>query len=164
MLGQVSLIRSTLLLGSLLLGAGASAEIYKSVDQDGNVVFSQKAPVGVHSETVKPRFTKRPANKQPAVSDAVADGADSATKAPDTVAEPGTPAATPAAPTELTPEQKVIKAENCANARSQLKQLSSPRANRLQYVNEKKELVFYSEDDRAVRIKETEKAAKQYCE
>ncbi len=153
MLGQVSPIRCALLIGAVLLSAGVRAEIYKSVGADGNVVFSQKPPLGVHAEIVKPRYAKRPS--KPVVRDATVDGATA----------PGTPAAdNPALPTELTPAQKAIKADNCANARSQLLQLNSPRANRLRYLNENKELVFYSEHDRAARIKETEKAAKQYCE
>ncbi len=162
MLGQVGHWRRALVLGSLLLSASSHAEIYKSVDQDGNVVFSQKPPAGVQSETVKPRYAKRPS--KPAGSGATVGGAEAATNAPDAAAEPGTPAASPAPPTELTPEQKANKAKNCANARGQLKQLQGPRANRLQYLNEKNERAFYSEDERAAKIKETEKAAKKYCE
>ena len=38
----------------------ATAEVYKSVDENGRVVFSQKPPQGTKSEVIKPRYSKPP--------------------------------------------------------------------------------------------------------
>lgn len=159
MLGPVSHARrrSAVLAAALvgmLAAAGALAEVYKSVDADGNVVFSQKPPPGVKAETVKPRYTRPPGAAKSAGT-----GAQS---------KPSAPPATVIVPADgkqkLSPEQLAIKAKNCENARSQIKQLTAPRANRLQYRDDKGELAFYTEDQRNEGIQAAEKAAKEFCE
>jgi hypothetical protein len=44
----------------LVQGVPVAAEIYKSVDADGNVVFSEKPPAGTQAEVVKPRYARPP--------------------------------------------------------------------------------------------------------
>ena len=47
-----------ILVMALALGGSAAAEMYKSVDEDGNVVFSQTPPRDKESEVIKPRYAK----------------------------------------------------------------------------------------------------------
>ena len=158
MLGSVSARRRcavlTAALAGVLAGAGALAEVYKSVDADGNVIFSQTPPPGVKAEAVKPRYSRPPGAAKSAGTDIKA--------------KPAPPPATVIVPADgkqkLTPEQLAIKAKNCENARSQIQQLTAPRANRLQYRNDKGELAFYTEDQRNEGIQAAEKAAKEFCE
>ena len=154
MLGQIADMRwpnTAVLVLALALGGSAAAEMYKSVDEDGNVVFSQTPPRGKESEVIKPRYAKQPAGavKSTPGSTAETDGAggDAAGKTPK----------------ELTPEQLVIKKQNCTNAKEQLAQMQGPRANRLQYVNENNERAFLTEDQRNSRISKAQKALKEYC-
>lgn len=162
MLEQMKLTRAGLLLGTLLACASVGAEIYKSVDADGQVTFSAKPPPGGQAETVTPRYTRQPGKG--AEPTPVAESSAPSTVAPGATTEIGAPAAAPAAPAELTPEQEAIKAKNCLNAKDRIKQLTAPRANRLQYVNEENELAFYTEEQRMAQIEEARKAAKEYCE
>lgn len=145
------------LLAQVLAGP-AGAEVYKSVDADGNVVFSQKPPPGADAEVVTPRYTRPPSNagaRSPAPSDAApAEAPAAAAPAPD-----GTAAA--AAPT---PEQLAAKRANCSNARGQVERLTGPRANRLQYVNDDNELAFYSEEQRTQLIRDAQAAVAKYCD
>ena len=138
---------------ALLSTTAAVAEIYKSVDENGNAVFSQKAPRDAKSEVIKPRFSKPPTPP-----------AGAAPFVPPT--QPGAlPSATDAAPAtpELTPEQRAAQHKNCDDAHARLKELQGPRANRLQYVNDQQELAFLTPELLATRIKEAQDIAAKNC-
>ena len=131
-----------------LVAAGALAEVYKSVDENGNVVYSQQPPRDRKAEVVTPKFVKQPV------------AAPAATGSPP-------PAEPPAAASEaamLTPEQISAKQKNCQTAQQQLTELQSPRANRLQYTNEQKQLAFLTPEQLQARIAEAQNALKKYCE
>ncbi len=144
----------SVLAAAALLTVGASAEVYKSVDENGHVVFSQKPPKDGQSEVVKPRYTKPPTP--------VAGAA-----APFTPpSQPGAiPSATDAAtqPKELTPAQKAAKQKNCETANERLAQLQEPRARRLQYTNEKGELAFLTQDMLDERVKDAQAKIAENC-
>ena len=149
------LLLARLLLAPLvaLLTTTAMAEVYKSVDENGNVVFSQKAPKDTKSEVIKPRFSKPPT---PAA------GAGPFVPPTQPGALPSATAAPPAAP-ELTPEQIAAKQKNCDTAHQRLKELQGPRANRLQYVNDQQELAFLTPELLAGRIKEAQDVVAKNC-
>lgn len=140
------------LLFAALFAAVATAEIYKSVDENGNVVFSQKAPTDAKSEVIKPRFSKPPtppAGGGPPI-------------------PPNQPGALPSAtatsaPPALTPEQLAAKQKNCDTARSQLQQLQNPRVNRMQYKNEKQELAFLTPDLIEARTQQAQDMVEKNC-
>lgn len=135
-----------------LYAAGATAEIYKSVDENGNVVFSQKAPANTKSEVIKPRFSKPPtppAGGGPPIPPNQPGALPSATQAP-------------AAPA-LTPEQLAAKQKNCDTARNQLQELQNPRVNRMQYTNEKQELAFLTPELIEARTQQAQDMVAQNC-
>lgn len=123
-----------------------SAEIYKWVDENNRTVFSEKPPPGTAKEVVKPRISKNPANP-----------VSPATAAPAADAQPKKPE-TPPAPTA---KQKAQMKKACEEAHVVMNQLTISR--RMQYVNDKNELAFVTEEDRQARLKEAEKAIKDYC-
>lgn len=137
---------------AVMFAAQTSAEIYKSVDENGNVVFSQKAPADTKSEVIRPRFSKPPtppASGGPMV-------------------PPNQPGALPSAsettaPPALSPEQLAAKQKNCDTARSQLQQLQNPRINRMQYENENQELAFLTPDLIATRIQQAQDMVATNC-
>jgi hypothetical protein len=134
---------------------GASAEVYKSRDANGHVVFSQKPPKDGQSEIVTPRYSKPPSQ---------ADGAAAPFKPP---AQPGAmPSATDAStkPKELTPEQKAAKQKNCEIANERLTQLQHPGPRRLQYKNDKGELAYLTPDMVEERIKDAQAKIAENCE
>lgn len=139
------------LIGSLFAHT-ASAEIYKSVDQNGNVVFSQKAPKDVKSEVIKPRYSKPP-TPPPGGGPMIA---------PD---QPGgLPSASAAlAPPDLSPEQLAANQKNCDTARDQLQQLQDPRVNRMQYENDKQERAFFTPELIAERIEQAQDMIAKSC-
>ena len=145
---NIRALTATLTLTALLLPAASFAtEVYKSVDADGNVVFSQQPPRDTKSEVIKPRYAKQPTAALPA--------------APDSAA-PAPPAAAP--PAELTAEQKAAKQKNCDIAKERITQLQGPRANRLQYVNDQQELAYLTPELLEGRIKDAQDKIKQNCE
>ena len=136
-----------------LLATTVAAEIYKSVDENGKVVFSQEAPKGIQSEVIKPRSSKPPtpaAGAGPFVPPIQPGALPSATAAP---------AAAPA----LTPEQLAAKQKNCDTAHQRLKELQGPRANRLQYVNDQQELAYLTPELLSGRIKEAQDVVAKNC-
>ncbi len=136
-----------------LLATTAAAEIYKSIDENGKVVFSQKAPKDTQSEVIKPRFSKPPtpaAGAGPFIPPIQPGALPSATAAP-------------AAAPELTPEQIAAKQKNCDTAHQRLKELQGPRANRLQYVNDQQELAFLTPELLSGRIKEAQDVVAKNC-
>ena len=132
-----------------LLVTTAGAEIYKSVDQNGNVVFSQKAPTDTKSEVIKPRYSKPPmppASGGPLIPPNQPGALPSATAAP-----------------QPTPEQIAAKQKNCDTARNQLQQLQNPGVNRMQYKNDKQELAFLTPDLIAARIQQAQDMVAKNC-
>lgn len=133
----------------------ASAEVYKSVDENGRVVFSQKPPKDTKSEVIKPRYSKPPTPQG---------NGPAAFVSP---AQPGAlPTATEAADKakELTPEQKAAKAKNCEIARERLAQLQAPRARRLQYTNDQGQLAFLTPELLEQRITDAQTKITENCE
>lgn len=120
-----------------LCAVEAPAEIYKSLDENGRVVFSQKPPKDTKAEVIKPRNSKPPTPPAGAAAPFVA---------------PAQPGAAPSAtdvsgtPKELTPEQQAGKQKNCEIAHERLAQLQLPHARRLQYTNEQGELAYLTPD------------------
>ena len=137
---------------ALLCVTPAFAEIYKWTDENGNVVFSEKPPPDGKAEALKPRVGR-------ASPPAAASG-------PAAAAEPQsdiTDASHGQAPEKLTPEQIARKRQNCENAKSQLADMQSARANRLQYVNEQGERAFLTPEQREERTRKAREAIKEYC-
>lgn len=135
------------------LTSTVAAEVYKSVDENGKVVFSQQAPKDTKSEVIKPRFSKpptAPTGTGPFVAPAQPGALPSATN-------------TPSKATPLTVEQIAAKQKNCDLAHQSLKHLQGPRANRLQYVNEQQQRAFFTPELLAARIKEAQDAATKNC-
>ena len=117
----------------------------KTVDRGFFQEQDFQPPKDSKAEVVTPRYAKQPA---PAAA----------------TPTPAGGSAAPAAPVVLTAAQKANKQQNCDTATQQLKDLRSPRANRLQYVNEKQERSFLTPEQSASRIKDAEDKIKQYCE
>jgi hypothetical protein len=126
----------------------AQAEVYKSVDADGNVVFSQSAPIGQASEVVTPKVAAPPS--QTPASAAARYGQNSKLY--------------PAVTRELSPQQLENKRKNCATARAQLAQAQDPHVYRMQYKNEQGELAFLTPEMIQQRVDAAQGAIKQYCE
>lgn len=136
---------------ALSLGAApVSAEVYKSVDENGNVVFSQTPPKDGKAEVIKPRYAKQPAANAPMTAPIVPPSGQAEKKKE--------------APPELTPEQIAAKKKNCDLANQKLKELHGPRPNRLQYVNENQELAFLTPELVEQRIKEAEAIVARDCQ
>lgn len=139
-----------------LVTAAASAEVYKSLDENGRVVFSQKPPQGAKSEVIKPRYSKPPSAPQG--------------NGPAPFVPPAQPGALPTATQdankakELTPEQKAAKARNCDIARERLAQLQGPRSNRLQYTNEQGQLAYLTPELLEQRITDAQTKITENCE
>jgi hypothetical protein len=135
---------------------GAAAEVYKSIDENGRVVFSQKPPKDAKAEIIKPRYSKPPT---------VPDGAPAPFQPP---AQPGgsLPSATDKAAKaqELTPEQTAAKQKNCAIAHERLTQLTQPRALRLRYTNEKGEVADLTQEALDARIADAQAKIAEFCE
>lgn len=133
-----------------LCAAPVCAEVYKSVDENGNVVFSQTPPKDGKAEVIKPRYAKQPAASAPMAAPIVPPSGQAEKKKE-------------AAP-ELTPEQIAAKQKNCDLANQKLKELRGPRPNRLQYVNENQELAFLTPELVEQRIKEAEAIVARDCQ
>ena len=144
-----------LMLAAIALWAsGAAAEVYKSLDENGRVVFSQKPPKDTKAEVIKPRNSKPPTPAAGAAAPFVAP------------AQPGaTPSATDASakPKELTPEQQAGKQKNCEIANDRLAQLQLPHARRLQYTNEQGELAYLTPDMLEQRITDAQAKIAENC-
>lgn len=136
--------------------SGAAAEVYKSIDENGRVVFSQKPPQDAKAEVIKPRYSKPPS--APA-------GAAAPFQPP---AQPGggLPSATDktAKPQELTPEQKAAKQKNCATAHERLTQLTQPRALRLRYTNEQGQVADLTPELLDARIADAQAKIAEFCD
>ncbi len=134
---------------ALTMAGPALGQIYKSVDADGNVVYSQTPPPEGKAEVVTPRYS----------------GPASAADDEYAASPPPRRTGAPLAPMQrLTPAQQAAKAANCETARGQMERLSAPRANRLQYKNEKGELAFYGEEERQRLVSEAQAAISKWCQ
>ena len=144
-----------LMLAAIALWAsGAAAEVYKSLDENGRVVFSQRPPKDTKAEVIKPRNSKPPTPAAGAAAPFVAP------------AQPGaTPSATDASakPKELTPKQQAGKRKNCEIAHDRLAQLQLPHARRLQYTNEQGELAYLTPDMLEQRITDAQAKIAENC-
>ena len=135
-----------------LFATTTSAEIYKSVDENGNVVFSQKAPKDTPSEVIKPRYSKPPtplAGGGPMIAPNQPGGLPSASAA--------------SAPPDLSPEQLAANQKNCDTARDQLQQLQDPRVNRMQFENDRQERAFLTPELIAQRIEQAQDMIAKSC-
>ena len=144
-----------MLLAALALWAtGAAAEVYKSLDENGRVVFSQKPPKDTKAELIKPRNSKPPTPPVGAAAPFIAP------------IQPGAaPSATDASDKskELTAEQKAGKQKNCEIAHDRLAQLQLPHARRLQYTNEQGELAYLTPDMLEQRITDAQAKIAENC-
>jgi len=147
--------KSLVLTLGALCAVGVSAEVYKSVDENGRVVFSQKPPKEGTAEVIKPRYSKPPTPAAGAAAPFVPPVQPGA--APSATAAPGKPR-------ELTPEQQAAKQKNCENAQQRLGQLQHPGPRRMQYQNEKGELAYLTPDLLEERIQEAQKKIVENCE
>lgn len=137
-----------------LWATGAAAEVYKSLDENGRVVFSQKPPKDTKVEVIKPRNSKPPTPAAGAAAPFIAP------------LQPGAaPSATDASgkPKELTAEQKAGKQKNCDIAHERLAQLQLPHARRLQYTNEQGELAYLTPDMLEQRITDAQTKIAENC-
>jgi len=140
------LAQSALCITLLVSVLAVDAEVYKSVDADGNVVFSQTAPVGQKSEVVTPRIGAPP------------------TQAPTPAYRGASTKLYPAVTRQLSPQQLANKAKNCDTARAQLAQAQHPHVHRMQYKNDQGELAFLTPEMIQQRVDAAQGAIKQYCE
>lgn len=140
----------------MLHASGAAAEVYKSIDENGRVVFSQKPPKDAKAEVIKPRYSK------PATAAAGA----AAPFIPPAQPGGGLPSATDKAakPPELTPEQTAAKQKNCATAHERLTQLTQPRALRLRYTNEQGQVADLTQEALDARIADAQAKIAEFCE
>lgn len=130
----------------VLPGAGANAApVYKWTDDQGHTVYSERPPPGGAVEKIEPRGGT-------ASADAIA-------KLKERSAPPP---AREAAPAVETAEQKAQRETACAQARKVIDQLT--HSTRMQYINEKQERAFLTEDQRQARLKEAHEALAKYCQ
>ena len=128
----------------------ANAEIYKSIDAAGHVVFSASPPPGTASTLVKPKTSK------------ASDAAIQKLKAATAPAKPKADSDAEKKKSDTPPEPTAAeKKANCQKSRGILTQLQN--STRLQDYDEKKQLRFLTEDERQQRIKASEVSIKSWC-
>lgn len=144
-------ILAVALAGAVLACGSAFAEIFKSVDEHGNVVFSQQAPKGQQSSVVSPKYSHPSAQSNVGATPAAA-----------AAAEDGGPAKKPSA--KPSPEELAVKHENCANARHEIEQFGGRRLNRMQYVNEQGERATLTPDMLQSRLDQAREEIAKNCD
>lgn len=137
-----------LALGLLLLAMPGIAAVYKWVDKDGNVHFGNAPPPTSEPEKLSPGRPKPPTTSE----------------------TPEAPQPEPPPPDQMTidevksdgntDEAAVKKAEYCERAQANLKLLLSGQRLR---VKEGEEYHFMTDEERALRIDETQKQIQQFC-
>ena len=142
-------------ISALVSATDSAAEIYKWVDENGNVVFSERKPPGgnVKAEKVTPK---------PAYRRSVGDGelADEENQ-PELSDEAKLKAQEEKRKAEEKAEQEADIAEkNCNSARDRLVSLQRPRINR---VAEDGSRTVIGEEERLAGIEEAEKAVSDWC-
>ncbi|OQX32297.1 MAG: hypothetical protein B0D96_00685 [Candidatus Sedimenticola endophacoides] len=143
---------SLLFLTVLLFGSvQALAKVYRWVDQDGNVVYSQVAPAQGEAEEVKVRPTP-PASVPPAQPPAESDK--------DGVGAPGTPL-DPEEAEAFDREQALIRKQNCEAARQNLS-LFQRIGNRLVKGSDGT-YKRYGDKEREEAIEHSKQQIKEYC-
>ncbi len=120
----------------LIITTPASARVYKWVDEDGNVQFSQNPPPGVESDVVEPKYSKGSTQAQQDLQDRVEGFRKRADQRQKNADEKQQQA-----------EEKAAKKQRCDNARRRLASYSRPRVNKV------------SEDGQRVRIGEEQRQA-----
>lgn len=135
----------------------ATAEIYRWVDDNGVVQFSDKPPPDQQSETVEIRATSRPASNGPP------------TNAPKPLAQ-----STGAAPADAQPEPTVspeqqaeidaVRAENCRRAQSNLQFLQDNPPSRLLDTDAQGNVYRLTVEDHTARMQTASDAVDKYCE
>lgn len=133
-----------------LFPAVAAAEIYKWVDEQGQVHYGQSPPADQQAETVKgpPGVDTEGARK------ALQERRDKLKELDEQRAERKKAA--------MEAEQQAqARKERCNAARESLAQLRTQ--NRVQYINEDGERAFLSEEQRQQRLDEAQKAVEESC-
>lgn len=140
-------MRFTILGGIVLLAlaAGAQAKVYKWVDAQGRVHYSANAPTRSSAQEVK----VRPAPP-------------SAAQAQPGAAEPATKQDEKPQPSEAEAARAEAFRKNCEIARNNLQVLEDP-ANRRFTEAGKDEPIYYTDEQRAARIAQTQKSIEVYC-
>ena len=136
----------------LVLGSGgASAKIYKYVDENGNVVYSQSKPKDVSAQEVKPKVRKVTPEDARKQLDALGDKANNAGKNREVV--------------EKTKKDSDALAqresENCKTAKKNLEILqTSPR---VQAPDAQGKLFYLDEDSMKAKTAEAQSQIDRYC-
>lgn len=140
----------------LLLSANAQARVYKSVDKDGNVTYSQTKPTDNENvETIKtPKAKPAPTPVEtPNPATAASPEADSeAQKESPEIAEKNK---------QIEAENAEIKKQNCANSKSRLADLNS--AGRIKFTGEDGNLKWASEEEVQARRDELQANVDKWC-
>ena len=142
---QVKRVIATGLVAAVLLGAVAQAKVYKWVDENGKVVFSQTPPPdSIQAEEVKvdappPASAPKPADKAQAAE-------------PVSKEVKGNPAL-----------DDGLRKEYCEKGRQNLKVLEEAGP-KMGFVTEDGDLVRFSPEEKALKIKEAKAIVKAYCD
>lgn len=137
----------TALLALALAGGNAWAAMYKWVDDQGNVQYSQTPPPDRQAQTLKPPPPPPVSAKQ-------------AQKQLDRSRESLTTVPPPSADIEADKKQAEIDRHNCAAAK---KNLDIYRRHR-RILNTKHQVVVLTDEQRATKIKDAQEAIKKYCQ
>ncbi len=135
-----------LALALALVVVPAKAAMYKWVDEQGNVHYTQSRPTGVEAREIKA--------PSPAPASAPAEE-----PSPDEEAEENLPPPPPpTADLEEERRNQAIRKENCENARKNLEIYTRHRR-----ILVDGEVMVLSDDERARRLKEAQEHIKQFC-
>jgi hypothetical protein len=138
-----------------LAASGAYAEkIYRTVDDKGNVVFSQSPPKGQAATVVTPKVSHPGAPPSAPVAAADKDGKSTDTKA----------TGKPAAGGKLTPEQLAVKRENCENARKEIAQFQNRRLARLRTEDENGNQTYITPEQIQSRVDAANEEVEKNCD
>jgi hypothetical protein len=135
----------------LLLEAPASADVYKWVNENNEVQYTQMAPPG-GIEYVRIRTAERPE---------VVEAAPKAASSEEEQALKAKQASDAEAKAAYEAEVARISAQNCKIARNNLSQLNT--GGHLRFRNEAGEYVTMTEEDRQRRIAEATRQIEQFC-
>ncbi|MCU7816706.1 MAG: DUF4124 domain-containing protein [Candidatus Thiodiazotropha sp. (ex Rostrolucina anterorostrata)] len=135
----------------VLFSTAASAEIYRWVNEDGVVIFSQTPPPGAKAETVKIR------NSSPSSAN---DSEDRLKKLHQRLADSEEDRGLKKAKQKEQAEDKARNKQNCNAARKNLEQLTA-LANRLYKVGD--EYLRLTEEDRQKRMQQARDQIKEHC-
>ena len=143
------------LVAALAASSAFAEKIYKTVDAQGNTVFSQTPPKGQAATVVTPKISHPGA---PPTS-APAPAADKDTKSTDNKTT-----GKPAAGGKLTPEQLAVKRENCENARKEVAQFQNRRTARLRSEDENGNQTYITPEQIETRVEAANDAIEKNCD